>query len=154
MRPTFRSATADDMRYVAHAWSVGTYRMESYTLERTGHPRKHIPLFSFFDSLFRPLQRLVFARAKVLVAANPVDAEQVVGFLIYEEASTPIVYYVHTKKPFHKKGIARAMLEHAGFSREKQALYASRTAIGWKITPERWEYVPLWLMPALYKGTS
>lgn len=150
MTPLIRPHTEDDLKtYVLHAWarqSHSSLKSSCYRLQQEGSA----PLLTMYETLFRPLQRRLLARAKCLVALNPDDHDQRLGYLIYEPTLPPIVHFIQVKQDFWRKGVATALLAAAGIKREEKAIYTFLCHFG-RVVPKGWVYVPYQLHPEFSK---
>lgn len=155
MTPAIRTATAADMAYVFTSWTRDSYRMLEW--ECSTSKRGRAPAYGLYRPLFEALQRRVLAKAKVIVAANPDDEDQILGALVYEPGTTPVIHWSGSKREFAGLPINAALYEHAGISFDKPAIHSGgmpplRKREGDVTTlrcrlPKPWIYVPFGLMP-------
>lgn len=165
MTPLIRQATPEDMRYVRHAWlkmTFSTLRSEAFHCTKQASFRNDqgdlitlrpklgsyhaFPSFSLFDKLFRGVQARILAHAQVLVALNPDDHAQVLGYVIYGPG---VCYFVQVKKDFEKMRIASQLLEAAKLGKEEPIVYAFPTPLS--SVPKAWVFVPWYLHAEIMK---
>jgi hypothetical protein len=155
MTPTIRTATAADMAYVFTSWTRDSYRMLEW--ECSTSKRGRAPAYGLYRPLFEALQRRVMAKAKVLVAANPDDDDQILGALVYEPGETPVIHWSGSKREFSGLPVNTLLYEFAGIAYDKPAIHSGgmpprREREDGKETlhcrlPKPWIYVPFGLMP-------
>lgn len=154
MTPLIREATREDLVYVLPSWtkmSHTTHKSEFNHLSLDARSAEMVlpakrgtyrsPLsYSLYDKLFRAVQTRILARATCIVAVNPRDENQILGYLIYGPS---ICYFLQIKKDFWGRGFARALLEHAHLSKDDPIVYAFPTPLA--SVPRAWVFVPWYL---------
>lgn len=155
MTPKLRASKPSDMAYVRATWSKCAY--DALKAACYWSRQAHAPLYTLFQPLFDAVMTKLLARGAVLVAVNPDDDDQIFGFVAYEPGEPPVVHCVAVKRDFQRRGIARALLDRAGVSFERPALYSlgvlprivrgdnRSTAV--LIAPKAWTHVPYGLLP-------
>ncbi len=114
-------------------------------LSKHGEP----PPYAVYRKLFDNHQDRILARSKTFVACDDDDTNTILGYVITErqDGAPPILHYVQVKRDLMRKGIASALLEHAGISKNSACVYTFTSPIQGKVkTPEHWVYVPYWLL--------
>lgn len=136
------------MNYILNSWcrSSHSHLEAAYYLSKQGHA----PSYQVYKVLFDNVQRRVMRRAQVVVATNDDDDDQILGFCIFEpggDAHPPVLHYVQTKMELWRTGVAEAMLEHAGITRDEPCIYTFSSPILSKVkAPAKWSHIPHWLL--------
>lgn len=161
MTPVIRAATVEDMGYVRHAWAksvLSTMKSELFHLSRPvsgqdvmksgmrGTYKATMPM-SLYQRLLWPVIGRIIDRSKVIVAVNPDDDTQLLGFCCY--GSDALLYFISVKFDFMNRGIAKAMLAHAGLVKTASVVYAFPSSLA--SVPKPWIYVPWYLHAEIYK---
>ncbi len=134
------------MSYVLNSWCRSSHsHLESahYLSKQGPAPNYHI-----YRALFDDTQRQILARSDVLIATNDDDADQILGFLVFErdQGSPPVIHYLQTKKELWRTGIASTLLTAADIARDAPAVFTFSSPIFSKVRPpEKWTHVPHWL---------
>jgi hypothetical protein len=148
--PFIRDVNEEDLKtYVLHAWaraSHGIMKSSCYRLQQ----QSAAPLLTMYETLFRSHQKRILARARCIVALNPDDHDQRMGYLIYEPTTPPIVHFAQVKQDFWRMGVAKALLAHAEIDRTQHAIYTFMCHFG-RVIPKGWVYVPYQLHPEFSK---
>jgi hypothetical protein len=144
--PIVRPAQASDLSYIRNSWcrSSHSHLESAHYLSKQG-PAPH---YHIYRTLFDDVQDRILSGARVLVAVNDDDTDQILGFLVYEPAADapPVLHYLQTKKELWRTGIGKVLLEAAGISTDQPCVYTFSSPIFSKVRPpERWSHVPHWL---------
>lgn len=100
-----RPARAGDERLILSSW-LESFRDCSRTANLVPKP--------FYFPLQREVSTALLRRGEVLVACNPMDADQIFGWAVVERiARKPVLHYVYVKQLFRRMGIASALLNAA-----------------------------------------
>jgi hypothetical protein len=124
-----RAAKASDSAFILDAW------VESF---RESHSAGVIPM-PMYRRVYKEAIAWLLARdgMELLVACNPLDEDQVFGFLAHElgvidratHRDIPALHYLFVKQPFRRLGIARQLLAASAVN-TAQPFYASfKTAV-------------------------
>ncbi len=158
MTPTIRKATEADLVYVRHSWDLSSYSALKSQLYHSG--QAEMPPHTLYKQLFKRWQSKILAKASCVVAANPEDADQLLGYCVYEpepptasptEPMPPVLHYVQVKTEFWRQGVCRQMLAHAGINESITTIYSFGTTLGSRHLPKIWTHVPYYLQPQLEK---
>lgn len=95
-----RSATRQDLPFIFDSY------WRSY-IEYAGRP-KNTQLQRLRDRM-----SLLWLRATFIVATDPSDTEQILGWICFEGS---VVHYVYVKSAFRRQGIARTLFAAAGLT--------------------------------------
>jgi len=144
--PPIRLATARDLNYILSSWSRATHSHigASLFLSKQGPE----PPQAVYQRLFEAVQRRIMAKATVTVACVEDDPGTILGYCVFErpDAHPPVLHYVQVKRDLMRKGIASALLAHAGITKDGACVYTFTSPIQGKVkTPEQWMHVPHWL---------
>lgn len=93
----FREPTKADYNFLASSW-LKSFRKFEPKISADVYYKHHNKLID-----------LIMQRAKVIIACNEHDEEQVFGYIVYEECPISIVHYVYVKEAYRKMGIAKAL---------------------------------------------
>lgn len=128
------------MRQSDLAWILSSW-LGSYHHNARSTVVQSMPSGEFKQRWHRVAEALI-ARSSVLVACADPDDNLICGWLCSEPG---VLHYVHVKQCFQRFGIARTLLEAAGFSPAKPALFSHRTTDSDRCPlPEQWRSAP-WL---------
>ncbi len=135
------------MNYILNSWcrSSHSHLEAAHYLSKQGKA----PAYQVYKALFDKVQRSTLRRAKVIVATNDDDDDQILAFCIYEPGndSPPVLHYVQTKMELWRTGVAEALLEHAGITRDVPCVYTFSSPILSKVkAPAKWSHIPHWLL--------
>lgn len=61
-----------------------------------------------------------------LVAVNPEDKDQILGWLLYADFEIPVIHYVYVKEPYRGFGLASTLLEAAGIGDQYVYTFTNR----------------------------
>lgn len=134
------------MPYVMSSWCKATHSHLGAALYLSKQGPE--PPFGVYRRLFGDTQKRIAERSTILVACDDDDPSTILGYAICERGEgPPVLHYIQTKRDLMRKGIAKALLSHAGISRESAAIYTFTSPIQGKVkTPAHWVYVPHWLV--------
>lgn len=134
------------MAYILSSWARATHSHlgSAQYLSKQGE----VTPFPLYRRLFADRQDALLKRASVLVACDDDDPNTILGYIIFERGDgPPVLHYVQVKRDLMRKGIANALLAHAGIDRESAAVYTFTSPIQGKVkTPAHWVHVPHWLV--------
>jgi GNAT superfamily N-acetyltransferase len=111
-----RPATIDELRLVASSW------FESY---RRGGYAPEVPYPTYQIGQGQAIDRCIES-GRVIVAVNPIEPDEVCGWLCFTHG---ITFYVYVKQAYRRRGIARALHEAAG----QPTLHTCETRAGRKL---------------------
>lgn len=147
MTPNIRKATESDLIYVRHSWGKASYSSFKSALFKS-HQAEVLPC-TLYEQLFKRWQGRILSRATCLVAANPEDDDQLMGYAIFEGEKPPVLHFVQVKNEFWRQGIARALLDAGGINESVTTIYSFGTPLGTRNIPKIWTHVPYYLQPQL-----
>lgn len=101
-----------------------------------------------YRRLFQARQEAILQRSSTVVACDSDDPSTILGYCIFElpKGMPPVLHYVQVKRDLMRKGIATALLSHAGITKESACIYTFTSPIFGKVkTPEPWMHIPHWL---------
>lgn len=101
-----------------------------------------------YARLFEARQEAILKRATTIVACDSDDPSTILGYCIFERPKNmpPVLHYMQVKRDLMRKGIATALLTHAGITRDSACIYTFTSPIQGKVkTPDAWMYIPHWL---------
>lgn len=101
-----RQGTADDLGFVFKTWLKG-YRYGS-SIGRSGM-RNAVFYREHHRAIEAILQR---PGAQTIISHLPDEPNIILGFLVYEPGT---IHWCHVKENFRRQGIARQLVQHAGF---------------------------------------
>lgn len=93
-----RPMEASDRSFVLATW-LNNYKHESYFAARISDK-------VFFRHHHDVVERLL-ARSRVLIACDPGDANEIVGYIVWEPG---VLHWCYVKKAFRQYGLGRALL--------------------------------------------
>jgi hypothetical protein len=105
-----------DTAFLFSAW-IGSYRDSPWAGTLPQHLATPVHKATINQLLARGM--------RVVMAVNPDDADQILGFIAYEPG---VLHYIFVKDVFRRQGIAGGLLALAGFDRDQQLTYTFRTA--------------------------
>ncbi len=136
------------MSYVLGSWAKASHShlQAAHFLSKQGPA----PNYQVYRRLFADIQDRILDAATLIVACDDEDPDTLLGYCIYEdgkEDTPPVLHYLQTKRDLMRKGIASALLDHAGIDRAGPCIYTFTSPIQGKTpTPEHWMHVPHWLI--------
>jgi len=120
-----RAATETDIGFIFNSW-LKSYKQSSFS--------KFIPGAVYFDLHHKTIESIL-KRAKVLVAVNPADTNQIYGYIVYETVQeTSVVHYCYVKESFRKMGILTLLLSEANLP--EAFFYSHSTFSAALVTPK------------------
>lgn len=96
-----RKIKAEDLNFVTSSW------LKSF---RGSAMFKGIPNESYYRD-HQNLIKDILVRADTLIAANPEDEEQILGWICTEHET--VMHYIYVKEPFRHLGIAAGLIQTA-----------------------------------------
>lgn len=121
----FRPMRPDEDAFVLSSWLRG-FRYSPWA--------GVLPTNGFFEAHRTHFTEVMATRARVVVAENTDEQppHNLLGFIVYEPDRKPAcLHWVYTKFVFRKKGVARALLYHAGFRVDDEQFIASSMTESW-----------------------
>jgi hypothetical protein len=99
-----RDATEKDVGFIFNSW-LKSYKASAFAKYISG---------PVYYNLHHKSIETILKRSRVLVAANPVDPNQIYGYLCLEQQQeTTVVHFAYTKEAFRKMGILQLLLNEA-----------------------------------------
>ena len=88
-----------------------------------------IPNNRYFEIYGQAISELLERGSSILVAVNPADSTQILGWLCVEQTSKAeqIVHFVYVKDVFRKLGICKSLFQEAGINPRSRFYYTYRT---------------------------
>lgn len=106
-----------DIGFLFSSW-IGSYEGSPWA----GTIPQHLSTAIHKATIMQLMQRGM----KIVMAVNPDDDDQILGFIAYE-SSGPILHYVFVKSLLRGEGVAKALLAFAGFSPDGPVFHTFRT---------------------------
>lgn len=101
MRVALRQATSEDASFLFSAW------LKSYRHNAAVHAAPNAVYFKYHHEL---IERTL-SRSTILIAHPDDDAEQILGFAVFEERNGLVIcHYVYVKQPYRHTRIASEIL--------------------------------------------
>lgn len=140
-----RPAVPADLAYITSAWSRAVYQHLERNAQQSHQFNK--PTWRVFQRLFSLLMQNILTRADVRVLVSSEDPTQILSFAIVEQPldSSPIVYWVQTKRDVWRRGLANRLLASWDITTKTPAYYAFPST-AFPIVRPAWEFVPFWLL--------
>mgnify|MGYP002135715089 CR=1 FL=1 len=99
-----REATESDHSFVYNSW------LKSF---RQGSPWARLVPPQIFYANHKQVIALILKAAKVLIACNPEDPEQIYGYVVYTPHRGTVIHYVYVKQPYRQLGFAKKLIAEA-----------------------------------------
>lgn len=116
-----------DRSFVIAAW-LNNYRRESYFAARVTDK-------VFFYHHHAIVERLL-ARSRVLIACDPSDENEIVGYIVWEPG---VLHWVYVKKAFRKFGIGRSLLSATDLPDDLAGVHITHPTKLWFTTKQHGE---------------
>ena len=117
----FRPATRDDVMDIVDWW-VHSFKRSKWAGCTPNNKVKEV----FGESI----RQLLARGSKLLLAVNPDNEAQVLGFICTEKTKLdePVVHYLFVKDYYRRHGISKQLLEAANIPTDGSAFFTHRTA--------------------------
>lgn len=129
MSLAFRPATPTDLPLVYGSW-LASFRLS--------HAAGLVPMATYGATYTDAIDRLLARKGcRVIVAHHPDEAPgaaDVYGWACVEDGVPPALHYCYVIGPYRRKGLARALLEHAGIRVDSPWVYTYKTPVVAKLS--------------------
>lgn len=134
----YRESREEDRVFIVSSW------LDSF---RESHTAGMIAMADFYDLMWGQIEKLLDRPgARCVIACNVGDPNQLHGFIAFDRDTgrdPPVVFYVYTKAPFRRWGIARGLFAAAGIPPDGRFDYTHKTSVAVrlanKIPLARWQ---------------
>ena len=111
---------ANDETFLLDSW-LNAYRASPWA--------GAVPNNKYFDVYGDAIKELLTRGSKVLVACNPDNSSQILGWVCYELSARgdKVVHFVYVKDVFRKLGIANSLIGAAGINPKGRFYYTYKT---------------------------
>jgi hypothetical protein len=117
----FRPREPSDLHFILDSWSK--------QMEDECRAARNMRT-SIFAAEQRALIKDLLSKSKTLMMCNEEDPDQILGYAVVQESSTPIVHFIYLKEMFRKLGLSYKMLEAFEISKDTAFWYTQLTKIG------------------------
>ncbi len=103
-------------------WWIGSYRRSKWA--------GTLPNNKFPEYMGESIRQLLARGSNCLLACNPDNPTQILGFLVTEKTSRneEVVHYLFVKDIYRKMGISKGLLAEAGLKQDGSVFYTHKTA--------------------------